>query len=367
MRLLPFKPIVFVPPNTRLKFASHYRFAIIETVVLAIATVILLATLGLNLGIDFKGGTLMEVRHPTTAADIGAMRDKIGGLGLGEFQIQQFGTPNDAMIRLAVQPGGEPAQQAAVAKVRDALGQGYEVRRVEVVGGVVSDELLTNSLIALGLAFAGIFLYVWLRFEWQFASAALIALGHDLAVALCALSISQIDIDLTIVAALLTLIGYAVNDTVVMFDRVRENLRKYKRMPLAELIDLSINETLSRTFMTAGSVLITLIALFVFGSEVIHGFIFTLLVGSAASLYTSLYVAAPLLYAFGVKRDWSGVPGARPAGAPASASGAPPAERTLPAQPDDTATPAPKGPSPAEVRRARRAAARGKPSGQGVR
>ncbi len=303
MRLIPFKPVIIVQPGTKLRFVSHYKLAVAETIILALLTIGLFATVGLNLGIDFRGGTLIELRTKG-AADVADIRNKVGALSLGETQIQTFGAVDDVAIRVAEQPGGEQAQQAAVAKIRAALGEGVEVRRVEVVGGTVSEELLQGSIIAIIVASIGIFLFLWLRFEWQFSVAALAALAHDIAATLCVLMILQIDFDLTVVAALLTLIGYAVNDTVVMFDRIRENLRKFKKMPLDQLIDLSLNETLARTVMTAGSVLITLVALYVFGGEVIHGFSLALLVGTAVSCYTSLFVASPLLYLLGVKRDW---------------------------------------------------------------
>lgn len=307
MRLLPFKPLEFVPPGTKFSFVSHTRLAIIETAVLAIATVVLLFTMGLNFGIDFRGGTLMEVRYTKSAPDLADLRSRLNGLGLGGVQIQEFGSANDLMIRVEEQPGGEKAQQEAVTKVQGALGADVEQRRVEVVGAIVSQELLESAVMALSVATLGIFLYLWFRFEWQFSVSAIIALLHDIAFTICVLSIFQVDFDLTVVAALLTLIGYAVNDVVVTFDRVRENLRKYKKMPLGELIDLSVNETLSRTVMTAGAVLLAVLALFLFGGEVIRGFTFTMLVGMAVSSYTSFFIAAPLLNVLGVKRDWSGV------------------------------------------------------------
>jgi len=309
---MPFKPIEFVPHGTKFSFASHRRLAIIETIALAVVTVILLSTMGLNFGIDFQGGTLVEVRFTKGPPNLPDLRSKLGGLGLGDVQIQEFGAADDIMIRVEEQPGGERAQQEAVTKVQGALGGDIELRRVEVVGATVSKELFQSSVIALAVAALGIFLYLWFRFEWQFSVSAIIALLHDLAFTLCVLSIFQIDFDLTIVAALLTLIGYAVNDTVVTFDRVRENLRKYKKMPLADLIDLSVNETLSRTVMTAGAVLLAVLSLFLFGGEVIRGFTTTMLVGMAVSSYTSFFVAAPLLYTLGVKRDWSGLETSKP-------------------------------------------------------
>jgi preprotein translocase SecF subunit len=195
------------------------------------------------------------------------------------------------------------------------------------VGATVSAELISSALAALSLATLGIFAYLWFRFEWQFSVSAVIALVHDVAMVVCLFSILQIEVDLTIVAALLTLIGYAVNDTVVTFDRVRENLRKYKRMPLGELIDLSVNETLSRTAMTAGAVLITLVALFVLAGPVIRGFTLAMLFGGVVSSYTSMFVAAPLLYVIGVKRDWGGEPKSTTA---ARASGRPRRENVTP-------------------------------------
>jgi preprotein translocase subunit SecF len=302
-----FKPIEIVPHGTKFSFTSHQRLAIIETIVLAIVTVGLLATMGLNMGIDFRGGTMMEVRYTKAAPDLAELRGRLNGLGLGDVQIQEFGSADDLMIRVEEQPGGERAQQEAASKIQAALGPDVEQRRVEVVGAVVSKELMQSSIIALAVATLGIFLYLWLRFEWQFSVSAIIALLHDMAFTLCVLSLFQIDFDLTIVAALLTLIGYAVNDTVVTFDRVRENLRKYKTMPLGDLIDLSVNETLSRTVMTAGAVLLAVLALYLFGGEVIRGFTLTMLVGMTVSSYTSFFVAAPLLYTLGVKRDWSSV------------------------------------------------------------
>jgi preprotein translocase subunit SecF len=303
MKLPAFKPIQFVPHGTKFSFVSHYKLALAETVILAIMTVVLLSTLGLNFGVDFRGGTMVELRIKEGPVDLGAIRAKVGTLGLGGVQIQQFGATNEILIRLEEQPGGDKAQQEAVTKLQNAIGDKAEIRRVEVVGATVSAELLQSAVIALLLASLVIFVYVWFRFEWQFSVSAILALLHDLAMTICLFSVLQIEFDLTIVAALLTLIGYAVNDTVVTFDRIRENLRKFKKMPLGELIDLSVNETLSRTAMTAGAVLITLVALFIFGGPVIRGFNLAMLFGMLVSTYTSMFVAAPLLYVIGVHRE----------------------------------------------------------------
>lgn len=321
MQGFKFKPIEFIPAGTKFSFVSHWKLALVETIVLAAVTVVLLLSpwgWGLNYGVDFRGGTMVEIRTKDGPADIAAIRAKLGALNLGGLQIQQFGSPNDVLIRMEEQPGGDKGQQEAIAKVQQALGENVELRRSEVVGPTVSAELVSSAIWALSLASLGIFLYVWFRFEWQFSVSAIVALLHDIAMTVCLFSILQLEFDLSIVAALLTLIGYAVNDTVVTFDRVRENLRKYKRMPLGELIDLSVNETLSRTAMTAGAVLVTLVALFVLGGPVIHGFALAILFGMVVSTYTSMFVAAPLLYIIGVKREWGAEAPARNVAAAAS-------------------------------------------------
>jgi preprotein translocase subunit SecF len=315
------KPIEFIPAGTKFRFVHHWKLALAETIVLAVVTAVLLLTPwgpGLNYGVDFRGGTIVEIRTKDGPADIAAIRSKLGALGLGGLQIQQLGLPTDVLIRMEEQPGGNKGQQEALVKLQQALGDNVELRRNEVVGPTVSAELISSAIWALSLASIGIFLYIWFRFEWQFSVSAIIALLHDIAMTVCLFSILQLEFDLSIVAALLTLIGYAVNDTVVTFDRVRENLRKYKRMPLGDLIDLSVNETLSRTAMTAGAVLITLIALFVLGGPVIHGFALAILFGMLVSTYTSMFVAAPLLYVLGVKREWGTE---APVRAPATAAG----------------------------------------------
>ncbi|MGB8136058.1 MAG: protein translocase subunit SecF, partial [Pseudolabrys sp.] len=202
---------------------------------------------GLNFGIDFKGGTLMEVQSKVGEADLAKMRATLGALGLGEVQLQQFGAPNDVLIRIAEQAGGETAQQEAVRKVRAALGDQVEYRRVEVVGPRVSGELLSYGVVGLMLAIVGILIYLWFRFEWQFALGAMIANVHDIVLTIGFMSITQIDFDLTSIAALLTILGYSLNDTVVIYDRIREMLRRYRKMPMPDLLNASVNQTLSRS------------------------------------------------------------------------------------------------------------------------
>src|SRR5829696_5643189 len=268
---------------------------------LSIAAILLYFFHGLNFGIDFKGGTLMEVRSKAPTADLARMRATIGGLGLGEFQLQQFGTAQDVLIRISQQPGGEDAQQAAVQKVRTALGEEVEYRRVEVVGPRVSGELLSYGIMGLMLAIGAIFVYLWFRFEWQFALGAMIANVHDLVLTIGYMSLAQIDFDLTSIAALLTILGYSLNDTVVIYDRIREILRRYKRMPMPELLNLSINQTLSRSVITHVTVTLALLALLLFGGQDIHSFTATMIFGVVlVGTYTSIFIAAPILIYLGV-------------------------------------------------------------------
>ncbi len=302
-----FKPIKLVPQNTKIPFSSYFRLCLGISGAIMIASAILIATMGLNFGIDFRGGTMIEIRSTDGPANISEIRSNIGNLGLGEIQIQEFGSSDEVLIRVATQPGGEEAQQKVVNTIQSALGANVEIRRTEVVGATVSGELVDQAIIALVLTCFGIFVYVWFRFEWQFATGAIVALFHDVFITIGVFSLTQLDFDLTIVAALLTVLGYSINDTVVIYDRIRENLRKYKKKPLPELVDLSINETLSRTVMTTGTTFLALLALYIFGGEVIRGFTFGILFGILIGTYSTVFIAAPFIEIFGVKRDWSGV------------------------------------------------------------
>ncbi|MGA8396713.1 MAG: protein translocase subunit SecF [Pseudolabrys sp.] len=256
---------------------------------------------GLNFGIDFKGGTLMEVQSEAGAADLAKMRATLGALGLGEVQLQQFGAPNDVLIRIAEQPGGELAQQQAVSKVRGALGNEVDYRRVEVVGPRVSSELLSYGVVGLMLAILAILIYLWFRFEWQFALGAMIANVHDIVLTVGFMSISQVDFDLTSIAALLTILGYSLNDTVVIYDRIREMLRRYKKMPMPQLLNESINSTLSRSIITHVTVTLALLALLLFGGHAIHSFTAVMMFGVVlVGTYTSIFIAAPILIYLGV-------------------------------------------------------------------
>ena len=268
---------------------------------LSIIAILLFFHPGLNLGIDFRGGTLIELQTKDGPSDLGKMRTTLTGLGLGDIQLQQFGGPSDVLIRIAQQPGGEAAQQAAVQKVRAALGEQIEYRRVEVVGPRVSGELLSWGMIGIIVAIGAILIYLWFRFEWQFALGAMIANVHDLVLTLGFMAVMQIDFDLTSIAALLTILGYSLNDTVVIYDRIREMLRRYKRLPMPDLLNISINSTLSRSIITHLTVTLALLALFFFGGHAIHGFVTTMMFGVVlVGTYTSVFIAAPILIYLGV-------------------------------------------------------------------
>jgi preprotein translocase subunit SecF len=290
-----------VPDDTKFDFMRFRRISFPISAVLSIVAILLFFFHGLNFGIDFVGGTLIEVQSKTGPADIAKMRATLGGLGLGEVQLQEFGAPTDVLIRVAQQPGGEQAQQAAIAKVREALGDTVDYRRVEVVGPRVSSELLASSTIGLGLAIFAILSYLWFRFEWQFSLGAMIANVHDLVLTIGYMSLTQIDFDLSSIAALLTILGYSLNDTVVIYDRIREMLRRYKRMSMPDLLNISVNSTLSRSIITHVTVTLALLALLFFGGHAIHSFVATMIFGVVlVGTYTSVFIAAPILIYLGV-------------------------------------------------------------------
>ena len=236
------------------------------------------------------------------------MRGRLAVLDLGEVQIQSFGAPTDALIRVSEDEGATSTEGDlnAVEAIRQDLTGDFEIRRVEVVGPQVSAELINKGIMAVLVAISSMLIYIWFRFEWQFSVGAVLALVHDVTLTLGIFSALQLDFNLSILAAVLTIVGYSMNDTVVVYDRVRENLRKFKKMPLAELLDVAINETLSRTVMTSVTTLLALVALYVLGGEVIRGFTFAMIWGVLVGTYSSIFIASPLLMALGVKRDWSG-------------------------------------------------------------
>jgi preprotein translocase subunit SecF len=290
-----------VPDDTSFDFMRFRRFSFPLSAILSVLAVVAYFTVGLNFGIDFVGGTLVEVQSKTGPADLGRMRSTLNALNFGDVQLQQFGAPTDVLIRIPQQPGGETAQQEAVAKVRAALGDGVDYRRVEVVGPRVSSELLSYGTLGLVLAIIGILIYLWFRFEWQFALGAMIANVHDLVLTIGFLSLMQIDFDLSSIAALLTILGYSLNDTVVIYDRIREMLRRYKRMPMDQLLNIAVNATLSRSIITHVTVTLALLSLLIFGGPVIHGFTAAMTFGAVlVGAYTSIFIASPLLIYLGV-------------------------------------------------------------------
>ncbi len=306
MFLVPdFKGIDFFPHNTRLPFMRFKTLCFGLSLLFMALSLGIIATKGFNYGVDFKGGSLIEVKAKSGTADITAMRQKLSGLGLGEVQIQSFGTPADALIRVEQQSGGDEEQQAAMKKVVETLGADFEQRRIEVVGPAVSSELRRTGLIAVLASILAIIAYVWFRFEWQFAFGVVVALAHDVLVTAGVFSLFNLEFDLSTVAALLTILGYSVNDSVVVADRIRENLRKYKKMELTELLNLSINETLSRTILTGVTTIAVLLALYFLGGAVIRNFTFAMLFGVLIGTYSSIFIAAPILDFLGIKRDWS--------------------------------------------------------------
>jgi len=310
-----------VPDDTKFDFIRFRRVSFPISAVLSILAIFLYFFHGLNFGIDFKGGTLIEVQAKSGAADLAQMRSTLGGLNLGEFQLQQFGGPSEVLIRIAQQPGGEAEQQAAVEKVRQALGDSVDYRRVEVVGPRVSGELLYKGILGMFAAIGAILLYLWFRFEWQFALGAMIANVHDIVLTLGFMSVTQIDFDLTSIAALLTILGYSLNDTVVIYDRIREMLRRYKKMPMPELLNVSINSTLSRSVITHVTVAMSLLALLLFGGQAIHSFTATMMFGVVlVGTYTSVFIAAPILIYLGVGTNRAKLPDDAPAEQPAKSS-----------------------------------------------
>jgi preprotein translocase SecF subunit len=295
-----------VPDKTNVSFMRLRRTAFGFSSLLGVLSIVLLVILGLNFGIDFRGGTLIQVKTQGTA-NIGAMRGALGGLQLGDFALQEFGEADEVLIRVQRQDGDNADQQVAIELIKRALEAtvdgDIEYRRVEFVGPQVSEELKRAGALALGIALGAMLLYIWFRFEWQFSVGAVTALVHDVILTFGFFAITGLEFNLSIVAAILTIVGYSMNDTVVVYDRVRENLRKYKKTDLKELIDLSINDTLSRTTLTSVTTLLALIALAVVGGPVIAGFVLAMIWGVVIGTYSSIFVAAPVLLYLGVRRE----------------------------------------------------------------
>ncbi|MGY6411541.1 MAG: protein translocase subunit SecF [Alkalilacustris sp.] len=302
-----------VPQDTALDFFRFWRYTFGASAVAMVLSLLVFAIVGLNFGIDFRGGTSIRT-EAAQPVDVGAYREALAPLALGDVAITEVFDPtfrddqNVALVRIQAQDGQESVSPAVVAEIETAL-QGLDpslrFTSVESVGPKVSGELIRSAIIAVTLALAAVLFYVWLRFEWQFSVGAVAALVHDIVLTIGIFSILQIRFDLAIIAALLTIVGYSLNDTVVVFDRVRENLIKYKKRPLKEVLNISVNETLSRTVMTSVTTLLALIALFVLGGDVIRGFVFAMIWGVIVGTYSSVFVASAVLLWLGVTRDWS--------------------------------------------------------------
>jgi preprotein translocase subunit SecF len=299
------KLLRLAPEDTKFGFMRFRRISYPFSAVMSIVSVLMFLYVGMNFGIDFSGGTLMELRATSGQADLSALRDLGGKLGLGDVEVQAFGAQSDVTMRMRVQPGGDAAQQAAVEKVRGALGTAYEFRRVEVVGPRVSGELVQSGTLGVCLSIIAVLTYLWFRFEWQFAVGAVIATMHDLLLTVGFFSITQLEFNTTSIAAILTIVGYSLNEAVVVLDRIREMMRKYKRMPIPEMIDVSINAVLPRTIMTATTVFLALLSLVIFGGHVIRSFSLAMMWGIFVGTYSSVFICSPILIYLGVRQDQS--------------------------------------------------------------
>ena len=302
-----------VPSETNWPFFKRAKMTFVLSAVLFVASIVVFLTMGLNFGIDFRGGTTIR-SESSQPVDIAAYRDAMAGLNLGDVTITEVFDPsfgpdkNVAQIRIQAQDEVESITPETIAAVEAALQRidpAITFPSVESVGPKVSGELIKTAVLAVVLAIGAVLFYIWLRFEWQFALGAVAALVHDVMLTIGIFSVLQIRFDLATIAALLTIVGYSLNDTVVVFDRVRENLRRYKKLQLVEVLNQSINETLSRTLMTSVTTLVALIALFVLGGDVIRGFVFAMIFGILVGTYSSVFVASNVLLFLGVKRDWS--------------------------------------------------------------
>lgn len=294
-----------VPEKTSIPFVRYRYIAIGFSLMVVIAAIVVVSLKGFNFGIDFKGGTVIEI-ETTEVADLTDLRTRLNKLELGEVQLQRFGNDRDVLIRVGASKTDVSADagEKVVKKVKAELGDSVTYRRIESVGPQVSGELIRAATLAVLVSVVAMFTYIWFRFEWQFGLGAVLSIVHDVMATILVFSLFQLEFNLTTIAALLTIVGYSMNDTVVVYDRMRENLRKYKKMDLGELIDLSLNETLSRTIMTSVTTLLALLSLFIFGGEVIRSFTFAMIFGILIGTYSSIYVAAPVLMAIGITREW---------------------------------------------------------------
>ena len=295
------KPVRLIPDDTKYPFMRLSRFGFFVSGILCSIAIALFAIKGLNYGIDFKGGSEIQVRS-SQPLQLDDLRSKLDALGVGKVELQQIGKANDVMIKVAAQTG-DAEGQITQKKILDALGPGFEKRSANTVGGTVSSEYTQNATGAVMLSILFVLFYLSMRFEWQFALGAVLSLLHDVLLSIGLFSLIGLEFNLSIVAAILTIIGYSLNDTVVVFDRIREFLRRYKSMGLADLIDFSINSVLPRTILTSAATMMALLALFFFGGDVIHGFSFAMIWGVVVGTYSSIFIASPVLILLGTKRE----------------------------------------------------------------
>jgi preprotein translocase SecF subunit len=299
------KPIRWIKQNTNINFLGFRKISIFFSFLLCICSIFSIFIFSLNYGIDFKGGTLIEIKS-SSKIEISNIRSRLYGIGFEDAQIQTFGSDDTILIRIendnAVDGKADLNASKIIAK---ELGNLFLIQRTEIVGPKVSSELIQKGVLAIITAVSLMLFYIWIRFEWQFSLGAVLALIHDVLITIGLFSFFGIDFNLSIIAALLTIIGYSMNDTVVVYDRIRENLRKYKQMDLFELINNSINDTLSRTTLTSVTTLLALFSLYFLGGEVIRGFTLAMIIGVFIGTYSSIFIASQIILFLGIKRDWS--------------------------------------------------------------
>ena len=281
--------------KNKIQFNKYYKFFNLLSSVLVVISLVLLIFKGLNFGVDFKGGTLIELRANDKQITISSLRSAFSNMNLGDVAIKKFGKDSDYLIKFEKKDNTKTLIQDIKNNLTKTLGSGYEFRRVENVGPKVSAELLKGGLIAIAAALGAMLFYIWIRFEWQFSIGAILALFHDVILTIGVFSLFSLEINLSIVAAILTIVGYSMNDTVVIFDRVRENLKKYMDIKIFELTNISINETLSRTIITSATTLLALLSIFIFGGEILKGFSLAMILGVVFGTYSSIYIANPIL------------------------------------------------------------------------
>ena len=291
-----------VPDNSAFDFLRQMRLTAAFSVMLVLVSIGLFFGKGLNLGIDFRGGILIEAQSQN-AVEVAKIRSDLSRLSLGDISIQSFGSKRDILIRVQRQEGDEIAQIAAIQRITETLGENFDIRRTEFVGPTIGAELAEKGMLAVGCALLAIMIYIWFRFEWQFSIAAVIALGHDVISTVGLFALTSFEFNLATVAAILTIAGYSINDTVVVFDRVRENLRKYKSWDQAKILNKSLNETLSRTVMTSVTTSLALLAIIIFGGAVLRDFALAMLWGVTIGTYSSIFVAVGVISRFDLKRS----------------------------------------------------------------